>query len=79
MGFKRKIRATVPLMTYILRIGPWHIGPFDTHQGAQHWAERHGCDDYTMVPMDDPAEAPGIIHRMRMAPLAHPMKKAPAA
>jgi hypothetical protein len=46
-------------MTYILRIGPWHVGPFDTHQGAQHWAERHGCDDYTMIPLDDPAEAPG--------------------
>jgi hypothetical protein len=66
-------------MQYILRIGPWHVGPFDTHQGAQHWAERHGCDDFTMVPLDDPAEAPGIIHRVRMAPLAHPMKKAPAA
>jgi hypothetical protein len=66
-------------MQYILRIGPWHVGPFDTHQGAQHWAERHGCDDFTMVPLDDPAEAPGKIHRLRMAPLAHPMKKAPAA
>ena len=75
MGLRCMIRATVSRMTYILRIGPWHVGPFDTHQGAQHWAERHGCDDYTMVPLDDPAEAPGIIHRVRMAPLAHPMKK----
>ena len=62
-------------MQYILRIGPWHIGPFTTHQAASHFAESHGCDDYTMVPMDDPAEAPGRIHRMRMAPLDHPMKK----
>ena len=59
-------------MQYILRIGPWHVGPFPTHQGAQHWAERHGCDDYTMIPLDDPAEAPIRIHRLRMAPLATP-------
>lgn len=43
-------------MTYILRIGPWHIGPFSTHISAQHFAETHGCDDYTMIPLDDPAE-----------------------
>jgi hypothetical protein len=66
-------------MQYILRIGPWHIGPFTTHQAASHFAESHGCDDYTMVPMDDPAEAPGKIYRLRMAPLDHPMKKAPVA
>jgi len=66
-------------MTYILRIGPWHIGPFATHQAASHFAESHCCDDYTMIPMDDPAEAPGKIYRLRMAPLRHPMKKAPAA
>ena len=62
-------------MTYILRIGPWHIGPFDTHIAATTFAEQHGCDDYTMIPMDDPAEAPGMIHRLRMAPLVHPMKR----
>lgn len=62
-------------MTYILRIGPWHVGPFPTHIGAQHFAESHGCDDYTLIPLDDPAEAPGRIHRMRMAPLRHPMRK----
>lgn len=44
-------------MQYILRIGPWHIGPFTTHQAASHFAESHGCDDYIMIPMDDPAEA----------------------
>jgi hypothetical protein len=62
-------------MTYILRIGPWHIGPFATHIAATTFAEQHGCDDYTMIPLDDPAEAPGNIHRLRMAPLQHPMKK----
>ncbi|NBV62807.1 MAG: hypothetical protein EBR73_17445 [Rhodobacteraceae bacterium] len=66
-------------MQYILRIGPWHIGPFATHQAASHFAESHGCDDYTMIPMDDPAEAPSKIIRLRMAPLDHPMKKAPVA
>lgn len=60
-------------MRYILRIGPWHIGPFDTHHAASHFAESHACDDYTMIPMDDPAEAPRIIHRLRMAPLKPPM------
>ena len=62
-------------MTYILRIGPWHIGPFLTHVAAQHFAETHGCDDYTMIPVDDPAEAPGRIHRLRMAQLKHPMQQ----
>ena len=60
-------------MTYILRIGPWHVGPFPTHISAQHFAESHGCNDYTLIPLDDPAEAPGRIHRMRMAPLCHPI------
>ena len=79
MGLQRRIRANLPRMTYILRIGPWHIGPFNTHTAASHYAESHGCDDYTMIPMDDPVEAPRMIHRMRMGALAHPMKKAPAA
>jgi len=56
-------------MQYILRIGPWHVGPFDTHIAATTFAERHACDDYTLIPLDDPAEAPGIIHRRR-----HPIK-----
>lgn len=42
-------------MTYILRIGPWHVGPFDTHIAATTFAEQHGCDDYTMIPIADPA------------------------
>ena len=62
-------------MTYILRIGPWHVGPFPTHQAASWWAESHGCDSFTMLQMDDPAEAPGMIHRLRMAPLKHPLAR----
>lgn len=47
-------------MTYIIRIGPWHVGPFQTHLCAQYYAENHGWDDYDMVELDDPAEAPGL-------------------
>jgi hypothetical protein len=50
-------------MTYILHTGPWHIGPFPTHIAAQHFAESHGIDDYRMIPLDDPAEAPGRMAR----------------
>jgi len=53
-------------MQYILRIGPWHIGPFETHIAATFFAERHACDDYVLIPVDDPAEAPRIInHKQR--------------
>jgi hypothetical protein len=55
-------RAQLP-MTYILSIGPWHVGPFSTHTAAQHFAETHGLDDFRMIELDDPAEAPGKIHR----------------
>ena len=51
-------------MTYILRIGPWHVGPFYTHTGAHHWADRHGCDDYTMIPLDDPAEVAAMVRNL---------------
>jgi hypothetical protein len=51
-------------MTHILQIGPWHVGPFPTHICAQHWAESHGIDDYRMVTVDDPAEAPAKIARL---------------
>lgn len=62
-------------MTYILRIGPWHVGPFATHEAASWWAESHACDNFTMIPMDDPVEAPAVLHRLRMAPLKHPMAR----
>ena len=52
-------------MTYTLSIGPWHVGPFNTHIAATHWAETHGCDDYRMIELDDPAEAPAKVHRMQ--------------
>lgn len=55
-------------MTYILDLGPWHVGPFATHVAAEHWAETHGCDDYRMIPVDDPAEAPARVYRMRDQP-----------
>ena len=51
-------------MTYILNLGPWHVGPFPTHIAAQHWAEIHGVDDYQMIPLDDPVEAPARIARL---------------
>jgi len=51
-------------MTYILDLGLWHVGPFTTHIAATHWAEVHGCDDYRMIELDDPAEAPGMIRRL---------------
>ena len=56
-------------MTYAIEIGPWHIGPFTTHIAAQHFAEAHGLDDFRMIQLDDPAEAPGKIHRLRRAAL----------
>lgn len=56
-------------MTYAIEIGPWHIGPFTTHIAAQHFAETHGLDDFRMIQLDDPAEAPGKIHRLRRAAL----------
>jgi hypothetical protein len=56
-------------MTYAIEIGPWHVGPFTTHIAAQHFAETHGLDDFRMIQLDDPAEAPGKIHRLRRAAL----------
>jgi hypothetical protein len=53
-------------MTYILDLGIWHVGPFPTHIAAQYWAESHGVDDYRMIPLDDPAKAPGRIYRHRL-------------
>lgn len=52
-------------MQYILNLGPWHVGPFSTHIGATTFAEQHGCDDYDLIQVDDPAEAPGKIARLR--------------
>lgn len=48
-------------MTYILDLGPWHVGPFPTASHAQHWAERHGHDNWALVELDDPCEAPSRV------------------
>jgi len=45
-------------MTYSLAIGARHVGPFPTAAAAQYWAETHGVDDWNLVKVDDPAEAP---------------------
>jgi len=52
-------------MTYTLAIGPRHVGPFPTAAAAQWWAETHGVDDWNLVEVDDPAEAPGVLAAMR--------------
>lgn len=62
-------------MQYILKVGPWHVGPFTTHKAASWWAESHGVDGFTMLQLDDPAEAPGKVLRQRLAPLKHPMQR----
>jgi hypothetical protein len=51
-------------MQYIIRIGPWHVGPFPTHMHATWWAESHGVNDYDMAELDDPAEAPAKIAQL---------------
>lgn len=52
-------------MNYVINMGTRHVGPFPTSQGAQYWAEIHGIDDWTLVPVDDPAEAPAELARLR--------------
>jgi hypothetical protein len=52
-------------MTYILDLGLWHVGPFPTHIAAQHWAESHGVENFRMIPLDDPVEAPAKVFRYR--------------
>lgn len=48
-------------MTYALSIGPWQVGPFPTASHAQFWAERHGCDTWQLIELDDPCEAPRFL------------------
>jgi len=57
-------------MTYTLAVGlndPWHVGPFLTAAAAQHWAEMNGVEDWRLMEMEDPAEAPGLLAAMREA------------
>ena len=50
-------------MTYALQIDAIQVGPFTTHIAATVFAEQNGFDDYSMIELYDPAEAPGLIRR----------------
>ena len=50
-------------MNYALQIHDIQVGPFTTHIAATVFAEQNGFDDYTMIELYDPAEAPGLIYR----------------
>jgi len=55
-------------MTYSITIGakePWHVGPFTTAAAAQYWAESQGVENWRLVEVEDPAEAPGLLAAMR--------------
>ena len=51
-------------MNYALQIHDMQVGPFTTHIAATVFAEQNGFDDYTMIELYDPAEAPGLIRRL---------------
>ena len=57
-------------MNYALLIDAIQVGPFTTHIAATVFAEQNGFDNYTMVELYDPAEAPGLIHRLHQPLLA---------
>ena len=50
-------------MNYALQIHDIQVGPFTTHIAATVFAEQNGYDNYSMIELYDPAEAPGLIHR----------------
>jgi len=50
-------------MNYALLIDAIQVGPFTTHIAATVFAEQNGFDNYSMIELYDPAEAPGLIHR----------------
>ena len=50
-------------MNYALQIHDIQVGPFTTHIAATVFAEQNGFDNYSMIELYDPAEAPGLIHR----------------
>ena len=54
----------ITYMNYALLIHDIQVGPFDTHIGATVFAEQNGFDNYTMIKLYDPAEAPGLIRRL---------------
>ena len=51
-------------MTYALLIDAIQVGPFTTHIAATVFAEQNGFDNYSMIELYDPAEAPGLIRRL---------------
>ena len=51
-------------MNYALQIHDIQVGPFTTHIAATVFAEQNGYDNYSMIELYDPAEAPGLIHRL---------------
>ena len=51
------------IMNYALQIHDIQVGPFTTHIAATVFAEQNGYDNYSMIELYDPAEAPGLIHR----------------
>ena len=51
-------------MNYVLQIHDIQIGPFTTHIAATVFAEQNGFDNYSMIKLFDPAEAPGVIYRL---------------
>lgn len=52
------------IMNYALLIDAIQVGPFTTHIAATVFAEQNGFDNYSMIELYDPAEAPGLIHRL---------------
>jgi hypothetical protein len=52
------------IMTYALLIDAIQVGPFTTHIAATVFAEQNGFDNYLMIELYDPAEAPGLIRRL---------------
>ena len=57
-------------MNYALQIHDIQVGPFTTHIAATVFAEQNGFDDYSMIELYDPAEAPGLIRRLYQPLLA---------
>ena len=51
-------------MNYALQIDSIQVGPFTTHIAATVFAEQNGYDNYSMIELYDPAEAPGLIRRL---------------
>ena len=51
-------------MNYALLIDAIQVGPFTTHIAATVFAEQNGFDNYSMIELYDPAEAPGLIRRL---------------